>query len=367
MKQVGSSPRRSRSKKPTQAVPGRTGARLAQAEQSGRETAERLRAILQTAVEGIITIDERGIIESLNPAAERIFGYSAAELIGRNVSVLMPAPYRQEHDTYLANYRRTGHARIIGIGREVVGQRKNGSVFPMDLSVSEIQLHNRRLFTGFVRDITERKRLELEILEISNRERRRLGQDLHDGLGQELAGIQLMAEVLEQNLKKSKRDAVQAGKIAEHVRQAITHTRMLARGLSPVELEANGLMSALQELTRHTEALFQISCRFECASPVLVRDNAAATHLFRIAQESVNNAVKHSGASHITVELRLDGQSGHLRIRDDGAGFRQPAPDHSGIGLRIMKYRADVIGAAFEIKNAPGGGTLVTSTFSARL
>src|SRR6185503_189292 len=216
------------------------------------ETAERLRAILETAVEGIITIDARGIIESVNPAAERLFGYAAVELIGKNVKVLMPSPYRQEHDGYLANYMRTGHARIIGIGREVVGQRKDGTVFPMDLAVSEVKLQDRRLFTGFVRDITERKRLEQEILEISNREQRRIGQDLHDGLGQELAGIQLMAEVLEHDLsKKSKLGAKQAGKIAEHVRQAISHTRMLARGLSPVELETNGLMSALHELARH--------------------------------------------------------------------------------------------------------------------
>jgi len=341
--------------------------RLAQAEQSGHETAERLRAILETAVEGIITIDERGITESLNPAAERIFGYTAAELIGQNVSVLMPSPYHEKHDSYLANYRRTGHAQIIGIGREVVGRRKDGSVFPMDLSVSEVKLHNRRLFTGFVRDITERKRLEQEILEISNREQRRIGQDLHDGLGQELAGIQLMAEVLEQDLKKSKRDAAQAGKIAEHVRQTISHTRMLARGLSPVELEANGLMSALHELARHTQALCRVSCEFKCPSPVLVRDNSAATHLFRIAQEAVNNAVKHAKPSRITIDLRLDGQLGQLSVTDNGVGLQSPAPDHSGMGLRIMKYRADVIGAALKVDKAPAGGTLVSCTFAAGL
>ena len=131
-----------------------------------------MRAILETAVEGIVTIDERGIIESLNPAGERVFGYRAAEVIGRNVNSLMPAPYREQHDTYLSNYLRTGQAKIIGIGREVVGLRKDGSVFPMDLSVSEVRLSNRRLFTGFVRDLTHRKQLESEVLEISDREQR---------------------------------------------------------------------------------------------------------------------------------------------------------------------------------------------------
>jgi PAS domain S-box-containing protein len=120
----------------------------------------RLRAILDTAVEGIITIDARGLIETFNQAAERIFGYRTAEVIGRNVNMLMPSPYQEAHDGYLANYLQTGEARIIGIGREVVGLRKDGSVFPMDLSVSEVFLEDRRLFTGFVRDITERKHSE---------------------------------------------------------------------------------------------------------------------------------------------------------------------------------------------------------------
>ncbi len=126
-----------------------------------KDTEERMRAILETAVEGIITIDERGLIESLNPAAERVFGYSAHELVGQNVSVLMPPPYREGHDGYMANYLQTGHAKIIGIGREVVGRRKDGTVFPMDLAVSEVRLASRRLFTGFVRDISERRRAEI--------------------------------------------------------------------------------------------------------------------------------------------------------------------------------------------------------------
>ena len=131
------------------------------------DTEERLRAILQTAVEGIITIDERGVVESMNPAAEKTFGFKAEEVIGKNVSSLMPSPYREEHDSYLSNYLRSGHAKIIGIGREVVGQRKDGSVFPMDLAVSEVRLADRRLFTGFVRDISERKKSEARLADLA--------------------------------------------------------------------------------------------------------------------------------------------------------------------------------------------------------
>jgi PAS domain S-box-containing protein len=120
----------------------------------------RLRAIIDTAVDGIITIDQDGRIESFNAAAERLFGYSAAAVIGRNVSLLMPAPYREEHDDYLTHYLHTGEKKIIGIGREVVGQRQDGTVFPLALAVSEMRLGTRRLFTGIVHDITARKEAE---------------------------------------------------------------------------------------------------------------------------------------------------------------------------------------------------------------
>ncbi len=336
------------------------------AQPSVHETAERLRAILETAVEGIITIDERGRMESVNPAAERIFGYKASELFGRNVSMLMPSPDREQHDSYIANYVGTGHAKIIGIGREVVGMRKDGTTFPMDLAVSEVRLPERRLFTGFVRDITERKRLEQEILAISSREQRRIGQDLHDGLCQELAGIQLMAEVLEQDLK-SRRDSAQAGKIADSVRRAISHTRMLARGLSPVEVENNGLMSALHELALSTAALFHIACTFECPKPVLVRDNSAATHLYRIAQEAINNAVKHGRARKVVIRLAAKGTTVRLRVEDDGAGFKEPPADHHGMGLHIMKYRSEVVGAKLTVAPAPKRGTVVTCEFQSGL
>ena len=125
-------------------------------------SAAKTRAILDTVVDGIITIDERGMVESLNPAAERIFGFSASEVIGNNVTMLMPSPYREEHDDYLRHYRATGEKRIIGIGREVTGRRKDGSTFPMDLAVGEVQLSGKRLFTAAVRDVTDRKRAEKE-------------------------------------------------------------------------------------------------------------------------------------------------------------------------------------------------------------
>jgi len=332
--------------------------RLADASEKG--SAQRLSAILNTAVEAIITIDERGIMESINAAGERIFGYESAELVGRNVSLLMPSPYREQHDGYLASYRRTGNAKIIGIGREVVGRRKDGAVFPMDLSVSEVRLPSKRLFTGFVRDITDQKRLEEEILRISELEQRRIGQDLHDGICQHLAAIELMSQVLEQNLsRKSHPEAAQAARIAEHVRQSIAQTRMLAHGLSPVELEANGLASALQELAANTENLFRVGCRFRCDVPVLIHDNVAATHLYRIAQEALSNAIKHGKANQIEICLTASNQKISLVVRDDGVGFPKKPAKKKGMGLRIMQYRAGMIGGSLVIQKENKGGTTV--------
>ena len=333
---------------------------LARSESAVRDREERLRAILETAVEGIITIDERGTIESFNPASETIFGYQAAEVIGKNVRVLMATPHREQHDGYLTNYQHTGHAKIIGIGRETFARKKDGTLFPIDLSVSEVKLSDRRIFTGFVRDITERKRLEKEILEISEREQRRIGQDLHDGLCQHLAGIEMLSQVLAQRLApKSKNAAARATEIAKAVRDSISQTRLLARGLSPVTLESEGLMSALAELALNTEKMFRVRCAFDCPEVVKFNEHAAATHLFRIAQEAVSNAIKHGKAKKISIQLRADAGHLHLRVSDDGIGFPKNFSGGTGMGLRIMQTRIGMVGGSLTIERQPAGGTSV--------
>ncbi len=159
----------------------------------------RLAAILNTAADAIITIDDHGGIQSVNLAAERMFDYAAAEMIGQNVKMLMPAPYQEEHDDYLSRYSQTGEKHIIGVGREVVGRRKGGSTFPMELAVSEVG--DRKLFTGIIRDISRRKDLEREIVEIASLEQLRIGQDLHDTVSQELSAIGMMADDLTEILQ----------------------------------------------------------------------------------------------------------------------------------------------------------------------
>ena len=330
-----------------------------------RESEARARAILETTVDAIITIDERGRIESFNQAAERIFGYTVEELKGKNVKVLMPEPYHSEHDGYMQAYRETGRRRIIGIGREVVGRRKDGTTFPIDLAVSEVQFEGRRIFTGVIRDISERRALEREVLRISDEERRRIGQDLHDGLGQMLTGIGLISQSLARKLEANGlAGADEVAEIADLVKEADRYARDLSRGLVPVELDAQGLSAALQQLAKKAESLMGVECIYEEAGDTKIVDDAAATHLYRIAQEAVSNAVRHGRAGR--VEISLSGEELlRLRVADDGAGFEGKA-NGEGMGLRIMRHRAGIMGAALEVTSAAGEGTTVTCSLARR-
>jgi signal transduction histidine kinase len=191
---------------------------------------------------------------------------------------------------------------------------------------------------------------------------------LHDGLCQELAGIELMCQVLEQKLAaKSKVESKQVGEIGQHIREAISHTRKLARGLSPVELETNGFMSALQELAAHVQKLFRVECRIECPQPVLIRNNVFATHLYRIVQEAINNAVRHGKAKHILISLKPAGGRFSLTVTDNGLGFSNESKKSTGMGLHTMKYRAGVVGATLEVRSAATKGTTVICIFSKNL
>jgi PAS domain S-box-containing protein len=342
----------------------------ARLEQHLRETAARLKGIVETAVDGIITINDRGIVETMNPAAEKIFGYRAREVIGKNVSMLMPEPYRPQHDDYLDRYRHTREPRIIGSGREVRGRRKDGTEFPLDLAVSENDLGSRQIFTGLVRDITSRKRLEEEIIEISEHEQRRIGSDLHDDLCQRLAGIRFGCDILKKKLSNSENPDLleRVDKLADELTRAIEHTRVLARGMAPVALEKNGLASALHELTQSLCKLFAVGCTFEARSNLAINDVIAATHLYRIVQEAMTNALKHGQATKIKVTLDQMGDEAILRIKDNGCGFSQAtANEAQGMGLRTIRYRAGMVPAYLQIESRLNRGTTITCTFPTTL
>ena len=318
--------------------------------------------VLETAVNAIITMNDDRIIETVNQSATRIFGYTKEEMIGHNIRMLMPEPYKRQHDGYVKNYLETNVKKIIGIGREVVGQRKDGTIFPIDLSVGEAQLPDgHRVFTGIIRDLTDRKQLEEKILHISEEEQHRIGQDIHDDLCQQLAAIGCLAKVAHQQLIKAKRsEADSLEEIVQLVTQANGRARQMSRGLMPVVLDSAGLMAALRELAQGTERIFRVSCPFRCERPVQVMDNKVATQLFRIAQEAVANAIKHSHADRIEISLNRDNEQLVLIIRDNGIGI----PDNvtgrrTGMGLLTMSHRARMVGGSLTATSDEYGGTLV--------
>jgi two-component system CheB/CheR fusion protein len=323
-----------------------------------RDSEARLQAILGTVADAIITVDHRGIIQSVNAAAERMFGYAAEEMIGQNVTMLMPSPYREAHDGYLARYLQTGEKRIIGIGREVEARRKDGSTFPMELAVSEIE--HLELFTGVLCDLTQRKRLERELVEVASQQQRRIGQDLHDSVAQELTALNLLAKDLAETLET---DPAKAAPLVERMDRGLQRgqqeLRAVLRGLLPVAVDGEGLMAALADLAGRTRQDGKVSCDFDCPEPVSLTDNLASTHLYLIAQEAVHNALKHGRPRSIRISLRSDGIL-TLRVQCDGTGMPAELAAGSGLGLRIMRNRAAIIGATLTIGPAVPTGTVVT-------
>lgn len=208
------------------------------------------------------------------------------------------------------------------------------------------------------------QRLEREIIKISEREQQRIGQDLHDGLCQYLAAISCAASSLRNDLqKKLSPEAQAAGEIAELLKQGVTQTRNLSRGLFPVQMDEAGLASALDELASSATRLLSIECDFESIGRVPIYDNATATHLYRISQEALNNATRHGHATKVSIALMAEGEIVTLSIADNGKGLPKTLEKIDGMGLKIMDYRARLIDGQLEVANNPGGGVILTCSF----
>ena len=241
---------------------------------------------------------------------------------------------------------------------EVSARRKDGSVFPIDLTVSEVgHLH---LFTGVIRDISARKRLQTEVLRVAEAERQRVAADLHDGICQELVGIQYLAILLLRELQKTRHPLLpQAARLEEAIIQTIAHSRQVARGLSPVVGDGHGLMLALRHLAETTAEVHQIHCVFQCPEPVLIENPAVANELYRIAQEAVLNALRHGHAQRIAVRLSPAEGGLRLAVLDNGRGLPADVSHAPGMGLRMMQYRASLIGGNVTFRHRRGSGTEV--------
>ncbi len=460
------------------------------------DSAKKLHAILEATSEGIITITPHGLVDALNPAAARLFGYRPDDLIGRKVETLLHPENRRAFADHLIR----SHPKKKGLHlcHEAIGRRKDGSTFPMELSITQVHLASGRGFVGFVRDISARKlsekrtinalneltsikaaldehsivaitdprgritdvnekfcslskysrkeligqdhriinsqhhpkeffknlwttisrgnvwrgeiknrakdgshywvdttiypflndagkpfqyiairtditarkanELKLQeserlVLTVSEREQYRFGTELHDGLGQQLTAIEFMCQSLKNSLPGQNAFLEeQASRICQHLREAITQTRAMARGLAPVHLEADGLTEALDELAYCTNELGILQCVLHSPSTIPLEDSATAIHLYRIAQESVNNALKHSQASKVTIYFTNHPSGIQLQVSDNGQGFPKKKNSKPGIGLHVMRQRANLIGAQLQLESKPGKGTTILCT-----
>jgi len=337
---------------------------LKEAEAALQEERNFVSAILNTAATLIMVLDVDGRVIQFNQACEQISSRTFQQVRGTSAWDLFPVAEERRHF-------RQAFAELLE-GRlppkcEAHWAAGDGSGRLISWSTAGLAGANGRIrhIIAAGIDITESKRLENAILDISAREQRRIGQDLHDGLGQHLTGIAFMSKVLAQRLAdQALPESNAAAKIVTLVNEAIHKTRELSRGLLPVVSDALGLMSALDQYASEVADLFGVECRFECGHPVFIHDDAVANHLYRIAQEAVNNAIKHGRASQIRIELNQLTDTGgpgiELSITDDGVGLPKDGGNGSGMGLRIMNYRAKTIGGTLRMQRRPHGGTAVT-------
>jgi len=315
-----------------------------------------LAAIVRSSHDAITATDLNGKFLSWNKGAERVYGYSASEIIGQPVACLIPADRRRELKDALRRLRRSETIEAF----ETLRRHASGQVIPVALTLSPIRGPDGHVagISGIARDISERRRLEAEVLRVSEREQRRIAQDLHDGLGQQVAGVACFAKSLRERLVREKSPHVAvATRILALLNDATRQARGLARGLYPVPPEPGGLMAALHDLAARTTELFHVDCTFTCPTAVLLHDGDVANHLYRIAQEATTNAVKHGRPTRIAITL--DTRPGRivLGICDNGVGIPRGKTRGNGIGLRTMHYRANLIAARLVVQRPAGGGT----------
>jgi PAS domain S-box-containing protein len=322
-----------------------------------RRSEELLRATTTNTADTLVLVDTGMRVRFIN---KNTGSMSIEQIIGREIGILLPESARggvldklrhilDTGETATYEFESTEGDQVRYYENRAVLVRDDG--FGAGISIS-------------TRDITDRKRLEQEILDVSGRERQSIGRDLHDGLGQELTGVALMLRGLAGRVQERCPEAVDSiNEIVGLVNQSIENARSLARGLLPVRTETGGLAFALRELAARSHDLYGLEVNFRAEGrPELTLDETDASHLYRIAQEALTNSARHGHATLVDIFLRVTGTTFLLCITDDGEGFRLPMSPYSGMGLKIMQYRADMIGAKFEIVLNVPRGTVVRVT-----
>ena len=326
------------------------------AQEAQKESQERYFLLMEAAPDPIITYDVKGDVLYINPAFTKVFGWSLEECIGLKMDHFVPEGSWSETEMMI-NEIISGRA-INNI--ETRRYSKHARTVYVSISGAPTRDRNGNLSGSIIihRDITKSKQLEKQLLHAGDRERQKIGQDLHDDLCPHLIGVAGMATVVKNDLTLQEHGSASlAGKIVILMEDAITKTQTMARGLCPVHLVAHGLQNALEQIVNTFKYTPGIEIGFKTSETVVCEDNNVATHLYHIAREAVNNAVKHSGGDHIELSLFRKHGFVHLWIEDNGKWIKTTSPTR-GIGLQIMAYRAKIIDGGFDIKTTPRGSTV---------
>jgi len=322
------------------------------------ESETRFHTIFDTAADGLILRSlKRGRFTLANDAALRMLGYTLEEFTSLRIEDL----HLPEDIPFIRGEIAKFSRRQMVPGGDVRFKRKDGNLILVELHPTTFRLGGKDYVLLAIRDITERKRLEAAVLKATEDERQRIGRELHDGLGQTITGISYLIEALHRE-PNGRRDRVSADtrRLVELAGRATREVHELARGMSSLNVNRHGIVVALQELAANTQAIYGVRCRFVGPAPVPLPDENVSRQLFRIAQEAVNNAVRHSKGKAIRITLSRRRGRVTLTVRDDGKGIRATAREGTGMGLRIMQYRAEAIGGKLEIDSPRGKGTAVT-------
>ena len=327
-----------------------------------RKSEERYRALVETTDTGFVILDRAGRVLDANAEYVRLTGHrDLDEIRGRSVVEWTARADKERNAEAVRTCLKNGYIRNLEIGHV----DSHGKVMPVEVNATVEKTRGTLRIVVLCRDITERKELEQAVVEASSREQRRIGLDLHDGLCQQLAGIGFLWKAIAWGeAVRTPPKAADVAEIGQLITKTISEARDLARVLCPVELESNDLGVALKNLGLSMERLFAVSCVVRCHQPVLLADKSVATHLYRVAQEAISNAIHHGKAARVWIHLAWKKSRLTLRIRDNGSGFSKRRGFKEGIGMRSMKYRAQVIGGSLTIESKRGAGTTVACVYT---
>lgn len=350
------------------------------ARSDGGAEEERFRLVVESSPTGIVVSNTSGDIVMVNRAAEELFGYSRDEFLQLRIENLVPDNLRTEHPKLREGFQRNPQPRAMGHGRDLSAVRKDGIEIKVEIALTPLPVDGEILILSSIVDITGRKeaeeklqkysaelkRSQAEIVRISENEQRRIGQDLHDDLCSQLSGIGCLTKVLEQTLGKENPETVRMlQQVSGMISQAGTKAREIAKGLVPTVLETRGLASALEDMVVRKNELFGVECDVFLSGRDWIDqfDQAVSVQLYRIAQEAVSNAIKHSDADEIRITVSGSPEGLVIEISDDGKGM-SPGQVSDGMGLLTMQRRAEIIGADFTVDAVPGEGSTLSCKLS---